>query len=454
MSLTRAPAQEPSSFHPGLAGPLLTEQAGAGGRIGLQEQYGNGFLAALAGLGQRGLPAAEAGVDGLVDGVAGAVAGVPLLGPVAEALATDTKWRTEASVGFARGGLDMASGLVALASDPGAALRGAATLAAHTPGVQSWRRVADGVRAWQAGEGTLSGAALSAFDHGKSWGQMKDFWGEVGGNAAAPYLEAWEAGRPFEAAGRAGFELAMTLATAGTGGSPTLKALSWAEDAGDLSRGAKTGVNAAESALAVANRAPETARAATAVNRFEKAELDELVAAGLDRMGKDPAFAGVDLSKIASGVQLQSPAKFFREYVRKMMGQGVDYDEALERAAGMDAYRHDSQTFFRDDLAPHLREEVVQHELLHHAGHSTLAGFESLDEALTQWKTTQLLGRETTHYPRLRGAMEGLEQRLGAPVLSGALVDGPKELLARLNMQNPRLDVRRWLDQLLDEDRR
>lgn len=419
MSLTRAPAQEPQSFSPGLTAPLLAEQIGQDGRVATQGGFGNAFLAQLMGLNQRVIEPGEAWLDELADQAAAPFSGVPVVGEAAGALAGQLKDRTELGVGFTRGALDMATGLASLAADPGAALQATITLVEHTPGAQSLLRGVGGLAAWADGKGTLAQAAVAAFDHGQSWDKLSGFWSKVGGAMAKPYLEALDHGRPYEALGRAGFEVASTIATGGTG----LKGLGWVDEAVE-------GACAARSGLGVANNAGTTVAAA---NRLTRVDLDALMNIVSEPMERYFGKGTFDPDAFAKAIQLRDAAAHEAAVARQLLGQnpGLDPAEAARMASSYPAYENKGRVYMSDAVHPYLAHEVLQHEAIHTVA---AAGWRSpvarpANEGVTQLITSEILNRGSSAYAEHVGVIQKVVDAVGLDTVIEQFLRGTPDAL-------------------------
>lgn len=231
MSLTRAPLQSPDlptpmldalAARPGMLPGLFGGPFGANQGLALAQLLGNEAMVGLAGLRDGGLSRVERGLDGALAGAAGALSGVPMLGGLAARGAAVGQQQVEMGVGFGRGALDAASGLVGLASNPVGALQGLGELASRSPGAVHGRNTLAAAGAAMDGSGSWAELGATALGGAVApWASLPEdeqaWWKQVGSGLVEPYTKAWEQGRVFEAGGRLIFDLASLVGTGGLG---------------------------------------------------------------------------------------------------------------------------------------------------------------------------------------------------------------------------------------------
>ena len=134
-------------------------------------------------------------------------------------------------IGSTKAAKDMAVGLGDAARHPVRTAQGVSALLDHTPL-------------------TLQGGT----DLVRDPGGVLEFWGDVGSEAIRPYKESVDNGKPWEAAGRVGFDVLATLGTAGTGAAT--KAIKGTEIATKAEKGAEVASTLEKGARGV-ERAPD-----------------------------------------------------------------------------------------------------------------------------------------------------------------------------------------------------
>lgn len=424
MSQQRAPLRQPeqSPTEPGclpfVGAGLNTAQAAWGnagllGLLGLDREGAAAGIAATGAWATGGLAAAAGGVKGALGAGRAWAEGVsPGFGALAAALEADLGFKADMVAGFGAAGVDAGADLAGLALDPLGAATGLLSLASHAP------LVGNGLRAGRLLlEGAGAGAALKETLLPTLSAEEAALWAGVGGKVLEPYAEAWAEGRPGEIAGRLAFELLPELLGVGLG-----------------AQAARAGTRL--------NHLGDASKPATAVNRFAPAELERLIRASVERANKLPGAKPRDASEVVGRAKLQDPRSFYREFVRGEMMGGRSKAEAIDAAVGVDAYVRRSsfgeelseELFFRDDLPPHMREEVVQHEVNHlyaARGFKGPVGV-AMEEGLVQWVTNRFLDRRGESYPNLTDLTLQLEQQLGADALLEVLVSGGSGRLGRL----------------------
>lgn len=233
---------------------------------------------------------AVSGAGDLVDSGANALAGTPVLGDVAAAVAPAMKFGQELVGGVAKGAGDMVGGLASMVAHPIDALKGIGTMLEHVPGspLKSAHKLYD----IAAGDRTLDETFLrnpltaGREDLSADW----EFWKQVGGALIEPYEKSIEQGKYGEALGRGIFDIGGLFV-----GASELKA---------LGKGAET--------VSVLNKVDDTVKIASKVNELG-AVTDDLVRAGskADDVTKaaSPVDEAADLGKVEDATKLANEAE-------------------------------------------------------------------------------------------------------------------------------------------------
>lgn len=138
------------------------------------------------------------GAEGLVDGAAGSLSAVPVLGDVAQGLADASRFQCDAAGGAAKAVGDMVSGIANMGLHPLETAKGVGTMLVHIP--FSPLKPLAGLYEVAVGNQTIEeSCARSPLD---DLGGDLDFWKGVGGALIEPYQKALAEGRPGEAVGR------------------------------------------------------------------------------------------------------------------------------------------------------------------------------------------------------------------------------------------------------------
>jgi hypothetical protein len=214
---------------------------------------------------RTGMHHAEDWVDHGTHALADRVSNVPVLGAAAHSVADSITGDVQFAGGVVEGATDMVGGLVNTAVHPINTAKGLEAVAEHggIPGVST---------ALRAGHDLIDGKSLSetanrAFNPLDDSTRREDtaFWGNMGHAIIEPYAQSVREGRPMEAAGHLGFDVASMFVGAGEAGD----AARVAEVASDASRVTET--TRAATLAADASRASDVTHAVEVAGETDRA---------------------------------------------------------------------------------------------------------------------------------------------------------------------------------------